>query len=134
MRKLSVCKRWADLHKASNIKELQESLDREALVQRTLFPVSRLKNQTRVTCFPELETSRRIFDENFFDEKRVYGYLSKKIYVRVVSTTGQIAHFGQRVSIGLKIQTPSRGSQVRYFKNEVGCLSQRRTHQRIKNR
>jgi hypothetical protein len=94
--------RWADLHKASNIKELQESLDREALVQRTLFPVSRLKNQTRVTCFPELETSRRIFDENFFDEKRVYEYLSKKIYVRVVSTTGQIAHFGQRVSIGLK--------------------------------
>jgi hypothetical protein len=61
-----------------------------------------LKNQTRITCFPQLETSRRIFNEKFFDEKRVYEYLSKKIYVRVVSTTGQIAHFGQRVFIGLK--------------------------------
>jgi hypothetical protein len=93
--------RWVDLHKSKNIKQLQENLDREALVQRTLFPVSRLKNQTRITCFPELETSRRIFDENFFDEKRVYEYLSKKIYVRIVSTAGQITHFGQKVSIGL---------------------------------
>ena len=94
--------RWADLYKAPNIKQLQNNLDTEALFQRTLFPVSRLKNQTRIALFPELETSQRIFDKHFFDEKRVYEYLAKKIYVRVISTTGQIAHFGQRVSIGLK--------------------------------
>lgn len=97
-----VSARWADLHKAHNIKQLQDNLDKQALFQRTHFPVSRLKNQTRIACFPELDTSRRVFDEKFFDEKRVYDYLSKKIYVRVVSKTGQVVHFGQRVCIGLK--------------------------------
>jgi hypothetical protein len=81
---------------------LQDNLDREALFQRTLFPISRLKNQTRIALFPELETSHRIFDNSFFDEKRVYEYLTKKIYVRLVATTGQITHFGQRFSIGIK--------------------------------
>jgi hypothetical protein len=119
--------RWADLHKAQNIKQLQDSLDKEAFFQRTFFPVSRLKNQTRIACFPELETSRRIFDEKVFDEKRVYDYLSKKIYVRVVSTTGQIAHFGQRVSIGLKYKhqavevklDTSKMKWVVYLKGEI---------------
>jgi hypothetical protein len=50
--------------------------------------------------FPELETSRRHFDEKFFDEKRVYQYLEKKIYLRKVATNGIITHFGQKISVG----------------------------------
>ena len=85
-----VSARWSDLHKAQNIKQLQENLDKEALFQRAFFPVSRLKNQTRIACFPELGASRRIFDEKFFDEKRVYEYLSKKIYVRPRHDMGRL--------------------------------------------
>lgn len=119
--------RWADLHKAQNIKQLQKNLDKEALFHRAFFPVSRLKKRTRIACFPELETSRRVFDEKFFDEKRVYDYLAKKIYVRVISATGQIGHYGQRVSIGLKYKhqtvevklDPSKMMWLVYLKGEI---------------
>lgn len=93
--------RWADLYKAQNIIQLQQNLEKEAVLQRTAFPVSRLNNQTRIATFPELETSRRIFNKDFFDEKRVYQYLSKKTYVRNVSSAGQITHFGQKYAIGI---------------------------------
>ena len=97
-----VSSRWAEIHLATNLADLQTRLDREAIFQRTEFPVSRLENQTRLYKYPELETSRRVFDENTFDPNRAYQFLAKKSYVRLVSKKGQIFQFGKRVSVGVK--------------------------------
>lgn len=97
-----VSARWADIHKAANVQQLQKNLDKEALIQRAFFPLSRSNNKTRLALFPELETSRRHFDDKFFDEKRVYQYLGKKIYVRKVATNGMVTHFGQKIAVGQK--------------------------------
>lgn len=96
----AVSARWAEVHQAKNVIDLQARLDRESLFQRTAFPVSRLGYKTRTQVFPELETSRRVYQPLMFDEKRVYEFLSKKIYIRLVSKTGQIFIFGQRFALG----------------------------------
>lgn len=101
--------RWAEIHKARNLKDLQTRLDIESVFQREKFPVSRLNYQTRLQAFDELETSRRIFNDNAFDEKRVYQFLSRKIYARVVSKNGQIYQFGQRVFVGRQYQHQTIG-------------------------
>jgi hypothetical protein len=101
--------RWAEIHKAQNLKDLQTRLDIESVFQREKFPVSRLNYQTRLQAFEELETSRRIFNDNAFDEKRVYQFLSKKIYARIVSKNGQIYQFGQRVFVGKQFQYQTIG-------------------------
>jgi hypothetical protein len=100
----AVSARWAEIHKAQNLKHLQSCLDIESVFQREKFPVSRLNHQTRIKAFSELETSRRVFNDSNFDEKRVYDFLSKKIYPRVVSKNGQIYQFGQRISVGRQYQ------------------------------
>lgn len=94
--------KWAEIHKAQSLQTLQMRLETEATFHRAEFPVSRLKYQTRLQVFPELETSRRVFDVNDFDEKRVYEFLARKIYARSVSKSGQISHFGQKISVGSK--------------------------------
>lgn len=62
--------------------------------------VSRMGYLTRLESFPELETSRRPWRPQDFDPARVYGFLAKKIYRRMVSKVGQLALFGQRFSVG----------------------------------
>lgn len=94
--------RWAEVDKALNIKDLQERLDRQAIVQREHFKVSRLKNQTRLAVYPQLESAQRKWqpdDPNHADIKRVYDFLAKKIYTRKVSSAGQIGLFAQKFSL-----------------------------------
>lgn len=97
--------RWAEIAQAKNLIDLQNRLNRQALFQREQFCVSRLNNKTRLETFPELETSRRNFIAENFDPKRVYNFLAQKIYVRLVSKTGQIFIFGQRTSVGSKYKS-----------------------------
>lgn len=97
--------RWAEIHKALNINDLQERLDREAIVQRDLFKVSRLSNKTRYQAYPGLLTEQRPWlpnAENHFDIQRVYNFIEKKIYSRKVSSAGQINIFSYKLSIGNK--------------------------------
>ncbi|MDZ7934156.1 MAG: hypothetical protein U5M51_04145 [Emticicia sp.] len=94
--------RWAEIEKIANLAELQTTLDKEAIIQREKFPVKRLQRKTRLESFPELETSRRVYDTNDFDPNKVYTFLAKKTYTRKVSTVGTISHYGQIVSVGTK--------------------------------
>ncbi len=71
-------------------------------MQRAGLGVSRMGYLTRQQAFPELETSRRPWRPEAFDPARVYGFLARKVYVRLVSKVGQITLFGQRVSIGMR--------------------------------
>ena len=82
--------RWAEIHLCASYEELQENLDREAIVQREHFPVTRLKNQTRKQAFPDLEKSGRTWRPDTFCAKRVHEFFGKKIFNRKVSASGQI--------------------------------------------
>jgi hypothetical protein len=63
--------RWAEVHKATDLDDLQKRLDREAVLQREGFRVKRLQGRTRLDAFPEIETSRRVYSHNDFDAHRV---------------------------------------------------------------
>ncbi len=92
--------RWAEADSTRELAHLQERLDQEALVQRAGLGVSRMGYLTRLESFPELETSRRPWRPQDFEPARVYGFLARKVYVRLVSKVGQITLFGQRFSVG----------------------------------
>lgn len=94
--------RWAEIDTCHSCQDLQLKLDQEAHVQRNLFPVSRLGNKTRLQTFPEIEKSNRLWDPRTFCLQRVYNFLSKKIFTRKVSSSGQITHFGQKLSVSSK--------------------------------
>lgn len=81
--------RWAEILNCASYDELQENLDRQAIIQREHFPVTRLKNQTRKQAFPDLETSPRIWNPDNLCAKRVHAYLSTKTFNRKVSSSGQ---------------------------------------------
>lgn len=89
--------RWAEIYRCGSYEELQQRLDREAVVQRRHFPVTRLKNKTRLEAFPDLEKSGRLWEPRAFCPNRVYEFLSKRTFTRKVSSNGQIQHAGQRI-------------------------------------
>lgn len=94
--------RWAEIEKIFNLTDLQIRLDKEAILQREHLPVKRLEKKSRLEAFPELETSRRIYQAEDFDINKSYTFLAKKIYTRKVSSAGTISHYGQVFSIGTK--------------------------------
>lgn len=96
--------RWAEVKDCASCQVLQRRLDEEAHIQRSVFPVSRLKKQTRLQAFPSLEKSGRIWDAAAFCPQRVYDFLAKKIFPRKVSSSGQITHFGQKFSVGARLK------------------------------
>lgn len=91
--------RWAQVNDCDTYEELQQRLEEEAIVQRTMFPVSRLKNKTRLQAFPQLEKSTRQFTEPGLCAQLVYEFLAKKIFTRKVSSNAQISHFGQQFTV-----------------------------------
>lgn len=93
--------RWAEVHKANDLNQLQEKLDQALLCQRAQYPVQRLQGNTRLGAFPQLETSRRVYQHSDFQIERVYRFVSPKLYTRKVSVTGQIGLFGQVFSVGM---------------------------------
>lgn len=96
--------RWAEIKQATTLTNLQQRLDAALVLQRQAYPVSRLQGQTRLGAFPQLETSRRLYESSAFSLQRVYRFLSPKLYTRKVSVSGQIVHFGQVYSVGLAYQ------------------------------
>lgn len=96
--------RWVELDKIRDLDHLQIRLDQESFLQREKLPVKRLARKTRIEAFPELETSRRIYHPDDFNQQRVYNFLSKKVYTRKVSSVGTISHYGHVFSIGSKFK------------------------------
>ena len=94
--------RWAEIDKAINVKDLQERLDKQTIVQREQFKVSRLDNKTRLLVYPEIESAQRKWQpeaQNHADIQRVYDFLAKKTYNRKVSGAGQIGIFARKHSL-----------------------------------
>ena len=70
--------RWAEVKTCPSCEVLQQRLNEQSNIQRSLFPVSRLNNQTRLQAFPLLEKSERNWDPQAFCPQRVYDFLAKK--------------------------------------------------------
>lgn len=96
--------RWADIEHCYSTEELQQRLDKEAKVQRSMFPVSRLSNKTRLQSFPEIEKSNRAWEPEAFCPQRVYDFLAKRIFTRKVSKSGQISHFGKQFTVTTQLK------------------------------
>lgn len=88
---------WAEIDKCFSYAQLQDQLDRQALIQRSLFPVPRLKNQTRLQAFPNIEKSERLWNPQTFCSQKVYTFLAKKVFTRKVASTGHITHFNKKI-------------------------------------
>jgi hypothetical protein len=103
---------WIEVEKINDLAHLQLRLDQESVLQRQLLPVKRLNNKTRFEAFPQLETAKRPYQADDFDEQRVYGFLAKKIYTRKVSSAGTVAHYQQVFSVGA--QYKAQFVQIRF--------------------
>lgn len=93
--------RWAEIHKATSLLDLQARLNGALQLQREAYPVLRLEGQTRLMAFPTLATTKRPYSSTDFTIGRVYTFLQPKLYTRKVSNGGQITHYGKVYSVGV---------------------------------
>ena len=93
--------RWAEPAKCLSLAHLQKRLDEEAAVQREQFYVKRLEYKTRLQIYPELETSRRVYDAQTFNVRRIYDFLSGKVYIRKTSPAGALQLYGELFRLGV---------------------------------
>ena len=107
-RNQSTSRRWSEILKCADFQVAQKKLDEAASIQRDDFPVSRLKDKTRKEVFEQIYNIARPWNEQDFDENRVYDFLKKKKYIRKVSSNKQINHFGYKAGIG----APYKGQYV----------------------
>jgi len=119
--------RWAEIDTCQNIAQLQINLNEQIVVQREFYKVTRLENKTRLEAFPELETSRRIYNSQNFEAQRVYNFLAKKTYHRKVSSASQINHFGRKIQISKKY----KGQYVSIKLNAEDCTWQIYSNQNL---
>ena len=92
--------RWAEIKACENIQQVQHKLDWAIQIQTFTYPVVRLNNQTRMEAFPRLITRQRKWKPLEVDAQLVFDFLAKKKFIRRVSSSGQITHFGKKPSIG----------------------------------
>jgi hypothetical protein len=96
--------RWAEVHKATDIADLQGKLDLIIQEQRDKYPVKRLKNAYRTQVFPDLYDIMRPFDNRKFDINAVYDFFSSKTLQRKVAGCGNISIYGKTIYISSKLK------------------------------
>lgn len=103
----SVTRRWSDPPKRKDINDLNEYLKAVCAIQRDKYPTRTINFQTRTQHYPELLMNTRPFDPMDFDIKRVHDFLSKGVWVRKVSSVGQVAIFGENYQLGYSYRNQS---------------------------
>ena len=96
--------RWAEVHKATDIVDLQRKLHLIIQEQRDKYPVKRLKQAFRTQVFPDLYEVKRPFDELKFDLIAVYQFLESKTLQRKVATSGNVSIYGKVSYLDAKIK------------------------------
>jgi hypothetical protein len=96
--------RWAEVHKATDIIDLQRKLDLIIEEQRDKYPVKRLKHAYRTQVFPDLYDVKRPFDDQKFDIKAVYDFLGSKTLQRKVATCGSVSIYGKALYLNPKFK------------------------------
>jgi len=94
--------RWAEVKKCSSIDQVQRQLEEAAFIQRQEYPVTRLSGKTRSEAFPKINQTLRKWDKERFNHQLVYDFLSKKVFIRKSSKSGQLFHMGHRINLKSK--------------------------------
>ena len=94
--------RWAEVHKCTNIAQLQQLLTEACIIQREKYPVTRLGNVSRAELHKSLFDKKRPFDKAVFDERKAFEYLANAVMPRKVSSSGNIALYSKVFSVGMK--------------------------------
>lgn len=109
---------WAEPHRCSSIKHLQQELDLVIDIQRNHYPSRVCGKMPRAKAFPQLNKGGRPFEPEQFSLQPIYQALQHKSWSRTVSKVGQINLGGcvksvgvkfkqQQVEIGLNLQSQS---------------------------
>lgn len=96
--------RWAEIHKAKDLQDLQQRLDNIIEEQRDKYPVKRLNKATRTQVFPDLYPIIRPFEENNFDSQAAFKFLSAKTLQRKIAQTGSCSVYGKTYYIDYKLK------------------------------
>lgn len=93
---------WSNPKDQPNPWALQKRLDEESDFQRNHYRMPARNYKTRIELYPALENNQRKYSSKLFNMKRVYSYLSEKVWERTVAKRGQVSVFGKDVYIGIK--------------------------------
>jgi hypothetical protein len=96
--------RWAEVHKATDIVDLQSRLDLIIKEQRDKYPVKRLKYAYRTQVFPNLYHIERPFNDSTFDIEAVYQFLRSKTLQRKVAVSGSISVYAKVIYVDYKLK------------------------------
>lgn len=96
--------RWAEIHKALDVNDLQNQLDRVMIEHLEKYQVKRLGFVTRKSLFPDLYLKPRKWSEGQFDIQEAYAFLSRKTLQRKVALGGTISLYGKTFQVHLKFK------------------------------
>lgn len=96
--------RWAEIHKAIDIQDLQIRLDTIIKEHLDLYPVKRLGNLSRTKVFPNIYLKQRVFDENNFNLEIALNFLSDKTLQRKVANNGTISLYAKVFQVHAKFK------------------------------
>ena len=94
--------RWAEPRQCATPQVLQGQLDAVVELQRCHYRVRHLGGRRRTEAYPDLIEGGRSYRAAGFDLERVLCFLSRGMWVRKVSKTGQISFYRQRWHLGAR--------------------------------
>lgn len=92
--------RWSDAKSCENLEEFRQTLQYAVVAQRERLKTRVCEGMNRITYYPQLKTNIRKYNSQDFDSLRVFKYLEKGRWTRLISISGQIRIFSKRYHIG----------------------------------
>jgi hypothetical protein len=94
--------RWAEAYECHTVEELQINLDKASRDQVNLYPVTRLKNQTRAVAFKCFWDNPRPYSMAIFDAQKSNDFLGMAKVQRKVNGGGGVFLYGKELWLGRK--------------------------------
>jgi hypothetical protein len=93
---------WAEPASCADAATLQARLAAASAFQRERYPA--VAGRSRAAAFPALAGGGRPYDpareEELFDERRVWAYLGRRVWPRVVDRVGRISLYNRALGVG----------------------------------
>jgi hypothetical protein len=97
-----VCQDWVEPATCATSAELQARLDRFTTLQREAYPVQ--GGRSRLAAYPALAAGGRPYlatrEAELWDERRVWAWLTARIWTRRVDQVGRISLYNRAVRVG----------------------------------
>lgn len=97
-----VTAKWSQARKCVGIKALRQGLEEACRFQREQYPTRVYEGVPRIKAFPKLAEAGRPYCAEQFDLEKVKQFLSRGMWERKISQTGQVYLGSQRLYLGNK--------------------------------